>query len=798
MSFIAHTPPTDNPSLAPHLYADHINEALKYGLALLDYVLQFSNLSVIDKDALKKTLATAIMLHDLGKLDEDNQKVFRGDIHGSLPVDHIEAGVAIAAEMGNELVGWLIRGHHAPGLPSRKAEKYFIKQLVRETGCQLSATCLRGLRRRRTKEEANTRDDYVEHYRAIQETDKKLESYKERQRSVCGQWPEIPMTLPGSGLATRLMLSCLVESDHLSAASYSEDKAMPDFQPANTQWEKRLAALNNYIAELVEKSDDPESDRNKLRAEFYQRCYSGELSDSRLVACSAPVGLGKTTSVMAYLLRKSIQDGSSRIFVIAPFSNIIDQTVRVLRKALVLEHEAPDEIVAAHHHKAEFSNKNMRQYAASWHAPVVVTTAVQFFETLASANPTKLRKLHAIAGASIFIDESHACLPPELLSVSWHWLKKLSEDWGCNVVFSSGSMVEYWNDPYLIGDETMHIPDLLPESLRLKAQEQELHRLEYNKIEKSVNLKELVKLLKSGETWSEINRELKPSCLVILNTVQSAAVVADALARALEDKSRKLCDKAVLHLSTALAPKDRENMLKEVNRRQGKTEWDNKAWYLIATSCVEAGVDLDFAVGYREKCSVTSFLQVAGRINRHDMRNVSVLKDFTIKPEDGLNHHPGFIESSIVFDDLWGQIIGPKNTITSLCTTAIRKEFSRFPAKKEHSEGLLKNESSCNFQLVADNYMVIKSNTITVIVDADLVKRLESGVPVNWQYIQENSVQLWANKINKLGLNAIHGCLQDNIYSWTDTYEYDSHFLGIMAGIIKPKVFFTESGGVFL
>jgi CRISPR/Cas system-associated endonuclease/helicase Cas3 len=273
--------------------------------------------------------------------------------------------------------------------------------------------------------------------------------------------------------------------------------------------------------------------------------------------------------------------------------------------------------------------------------------------------------------------------------------------------------------------------------------------------------------------------------------------VADALARALNDKNRKLCEKEVLHLSTALAPKDRGIMLDEVKRRQGETEWDNKPWYLVATSCVEAGVDLDFSVGYREKCSVTSFLQVAGRINRHDIRNVATLKNFTIKPEDGLNHHPGFKESSIVFDDLWDQIIASKITLTSLCTTAIRKEFSRFPVKKEHSEELLINESSCNFQFVSKNYQVIKSDTITVIVDKILVKQLEQGAPVNWQKIQDNSVQLWSNRVKTLGLKEIQGCLNDGIYSWTDTYEYDPHFLGIMAGIINPNIFFTEQDGVF-
>lgn len=98
--------------------------------------------------------------------------------------------------------------------------------------------------------------------------------------------------------------------------------------------------------------------------------------------------------------------------------------------------------------------------------------------------------------------------------------------------------------------------------------------------------------------------------------------------------------------------------------------------------------------------------------------------------------------------------------------------------------------------MIDDNYKVIKSDTYTVIVDAELVEKMEAGVPVSWQSIQENSVQLWVNRINKLNLKAVKGCIQDNIYSWTDTYEYDPDFLGIMAGIINPKKFFEDTGGV--
>ena len=258
-------------------------------------------------------------------------------------------------------------------------------------------------------------------------------------------------------------------------ANYNNGAQMPVFRPALTRWEERLTALSDYVASLPR---DSQNERHNLRDLFYKHCREADLSSSKLMMCSAPVGLGKTTSVMTCLLRKSIEDRASRIIVIAPFSNIIDQTVKTLRKAIVLDGEDPEEVVAAHHHKVEFSNENMRQYAALWQAPIIVTTAVQFFETLAGAHPSKLRKLNSVAGASIFIDESHACLPVELLKITWYWLRKLSAEWGCNIVFSSGSMVEFWNDPYMLGSEDKRkpllqvssekLPDLFPKRITKK------------------------------------------------------------------------------------------------------------------------------------------------------------------------------------------------------------------------------------------------------------------------------------------------------------------------------------------
>jgi hypothetical protein len=793
MTCFAHTPSKDKPKQKPHPYFAHVGEMMRYGLSLFDFLLSFSSLPDSEKKLLRQTFKAALMLHDMGKLDELNQRILRGDDSGRLVIDHLEAGIAVAEEMNNELLGWLIRGHHAPGLPSRKTEKFFIRQLKNKSQLPLSHYCLRGARHGRDKLSA----DWDKHFAAISHTNEQLAIYKQHQLDACGSWPQLSLKLPASCLTTRLMLSCLVDADYGSAACYSQNIPMPGFCPVKTRWKERLQSLDKYVAGLVSASDDSKSERNRMRAEFYNHCIQSELFKSPLIACSAPVGLGKTTSVMAYLLRCAVKNRSSRIFVIAPYSNIIDQTVKVLRKAIVIAGEEPAQVVVAHHHKADFSTKEMRQYAASWQAPVVVTTSVQFFETLASSRPSKLRKLHNIVGSAVFIDESHACLPPELLNVSWYWIKQLADNWGCHLLFSSGSMVRFWQDKYLVEHPVETLPDLYPVYLQKGTRKAEARRINIEKIESPLQRDELIERILSDETWNDYAEQEKPSCLIILNTVQSAAMIAETLANKLHDKHNELTCKKVLHLSTALAPRDRNRMLSEVLRRHTITDWNQKKWFLVATSCVEAGVDFDFAVGFRESCSLTSLLQVSGRINRHGKRNRGTLYDFTTIPENGLNRHPGLDESADILREMWQDVITGEVENGSLCSTAIRKELSRFPEKKCKSNQLLTEEKNLNFQDIDEDFKIIDSETATVLVNREIIEKLEMGVPLNWQIIQENSVQLWMTKIKKLRLHRVKGCgRNDEIYSWIDSYDYDQEFLGIMSGILQQRIFFQETGGI--
>src|SRR5262249_1677483 len=141
---------------------------------------------------------------------------------------------------------------------------------------------------------------------------------------------------------------------------------------------KRLELLDQYVAELNRGRED---ERSRLRWQVYQACRNSETA-AGVWACDSPVGSGKTTAVMAHLLKVASAKRQRRVVVVLPFTNIIDQSVDVYRKALVGPGQSLDEIVVAHHHRAEFEEPAARQYSFLWHAPIVVTTAVQFFETL--------------------------------------------------------------------------------------------------------------------------------------------------------------------------------------------------------------------------------------------------------------------------------------------------------------------------------------------------------------------------------------------------------------------------------
>ena len=232
-----------------------------------------------------------------------------------------------------------------------------------------------------------------------------------------------------------------------------------------------------------------------------------------MVTCDSPVGSGKTTSVMAHLLRAAAAKKLRRVFVVLPFTNIIDQSVEVYRKALVSSDEAADDVVAAHHHRSEFDEPAARQYSFLWHAPIVVTTAVQFFETLAARHPSSVRKLHQVPGSAIFIDEAHTALPAHLWSQAWKWLCELQRDWNCHIAIGSGSLHRFWELRDFV-DPPTSLPPIVTQDVRERSSQQEHRRVSYRRREELLDLDGLTKFVKNLTG---------PRLLIIQHTVQSGS-----------------------------------------------------------------------------------------------------------------------------------------------------------------------------------------------------------------------------------------------------------------------------------
>jgi CRISPR-associated endonuclease/helicase Cas3 len=555
------------------------------------------------------TIEAGATFHDLGKLDPANQAALRKGREGKLPWDHIDAGVAHLSASGNCAAAWLVRAHHAPGFPKRA--QHFT---------QPSDPKLRGRR--------NDRDDFERHDEQIERTDGHLTSYLATHYAAIGR-ADIKSAPELHGLPLRLALSCLVDADHTDTARF--DTGREPVAPLAPRWGERLAALDRYVAALPSKPGD----RDANRKAFYDACRFAR-TNSSMVSCEGPVGLGKTTAVTAYLLRKAAEATPAlrRLFIVAPYTNIIGQTVERLRAALTLPGERPEDVVAEHHHRVDFQNIADRDLAALWRAPVVVTTAVQLFETLASNGPDRLRKLHELPGSAIFIDEAHAALPNPLWPQNWRWLCELVDDWSCRLVFASGSQARFWEQEWIVGDATRNLPDLMSASLRERVLKAETRRLRYGSLGNIPSVDELVKRV-LGEPGPR---------LLILNTVQSAAVAAARM--------RNLGLETV-HLSTALCPHDRDWVLQGVrNRLQRATNHD---WTLVATSCVEAGVDLSFRSGFRERFATASIIQVGGRVNRHgefDQDGGGTVWDFSLDSGAGIVAHPAAKSSAPVLAKL--------------------------------------------------------------------------------------------------------------------------------------------------
>lgn len=588
--------------------------------------------------------------------------------------------------------------------------------------------------------------------KAVADSDAHIQEYLDLHSQETGSVIEQNSANPIPKLSSmeyRILLSCLVDADY-------SDTAGEQFPCPKTCWDERLKKLDCYARDLQRNSDDSQSERNQLRSEFYDCCRNAGTTEP-LEYCDSPVGTGKTTAVMAHMLKSASKNGLRHIFVVLPYTTIISQTVEILRKVLVLDGENPLEIIAEHHHQADFENMELRHLASTWTAPIIVTTAVQFFETIASNFPSKLRKLHQLPVSEIIIDESHAVLPIKLMPPAWNWITELTSKWGCRFCLCSGTSFKFWENTTFVKISSSKVYPFLTGELSKKLERFESNRIRLNVLTRDVphfqNISELIYCL----------TKYHGSRLVVLNTVRSTAFLAMTLQSSGHD---------VLHLSTALTPNDRDVVINEVKRRLDPTANYNTDWTLVATSCVECGMDFSFHYGFCELRSLQSYLQLGGRIGRNHEYDDSSLICFTVMA-DGFGFNPSFEISKNVFKKQIqsGQLSAL--TITNAVSESFDMECKEMGGL---SDEICKHERKKAFVDVAEDFRVIPDNTITVIADPDLSEKLRTGAVVSARELQRSSVNLRKSVIKQLNIK------ESELPSLT-AGQYDS-FLGYMKSLL--------------
>jgi len=386
----------------------------------------------------------------------------------------------------------------------------------------------------------------------------------------------------------RMLFSSLVDADYLDTERFM-DAARTSQRGDYADIGALRDTYDHYMTETFAVAD---TSVKMLRAEIRDACLARADEAQGLFSLSVPTGGGKTLASLGFALHHAVQHGLKRVIYVIPYTSIIEQTADVFRRVFAGIEPAP---VIEHHSNLDVDNETpkSRLAAENWDAPIVVTTNVQFFESLYAAKPSRCRKLHNIAESVVILDEAQL-LPPEHLQPILDGLRQLiAPRYRVSVVLSTATQPELSKTRTRFGEKPLvglgDARELAPDPARLS---RELERV-------------TVSLPSSAEDrreWSDIAEELRQhrQVLCIVNRRDDA-----------ETLWRMLASDAI-HLSARMCGAHRAEVIAVIRQRLK----DGQPVRVVSTQLVEAGVDLDFPVVYRAMAGLDSIAQAAGRCNR--------------------------------------------------------------------------------------------------------------------------------------------------------------------------------------
>jgi len=673
------------------------------------------------------------MLHDIGKYSAEFQNKIIND-----SIAHVDHSTAGAIEINKEfnlfgkLLAYCIAGHHG-GLPDGGSKS--------DTAFE---TTLRGRLKREKK-----LYDYSNYKHEI-----------DIKKCLPSGIPNIkPFNKGGFSLSffIRMVYSCLVDADFLDTENFMsigkvDRKADYDFFSFNEKLKSHLAQFKDSKRKI-----------NKKRTEILNRCLSIGKGQKGLYTLTVPTGGGKTLSSLAFAINHVIQNNMERIIYVIPYTSFIEQTGKIFKEILGKEN------VLEHHSNFDFNDEEevigykLKLSSENWDIPFIVTTNVQFFESLFGHTPSKCRKIHNIANSVIIFDEAQM-LPTPFLKPCVMAVAELVRNYNSTCVLCSAtqpSLKEQFPKEISL-EEICENTDELYDFFR---RTQVIYKGE----------------METAETVAELNRNHQVLCIV--NNKKQA-----------RDIFSELKGEGKYHLSTRMCPKHRGDVLREIRQRLR----DGRPCKVVSTQLIEAGVDVDFPIVYRAMAGIDSIVQAAGRCNRENKLEKGIV--YVFEPENKyFKHMPNSLKRPLEVAKgimkRYEDILSPeaiKAYFDDLYKFEGQEGLDVYNIYKAMEDGAEKCSFDFNFKQVSHQFKLIDENTVPIIIGYDekaeeLIHKLRyvNEYKSILRAIQPYIVNVYENEFKEMNGAGLIEIINDGIFVMRDKKRYNEQ---------TGLEFYTESG----
>ncbi len=501
----------------------------------------------------------------------------------------------------------------------------------------------------------------------------------------------------------RMLYSCLVDADYLDTESFMKPEQSCLRQ---RKWDMKelLSILEQHLADLS--ASAPKTKVNEIRQYVQQECIKASHHSAGFYSLTVPTGGGKTLASVLWSLHHAVHNNLSHIIIAIPYTSIIEQTAQTLKNIFgedkVLEHHSNFDYEQIKDPKARMG---MKLATENWDYPIIVTTNVQFFESLFSNKPSQCRKIHNVARSVIILDEVQT-LPMEFMRPIVDTLGTLHHLFRSSILFTTASQ------PVLSGlisganytanfKALPHVNEIIPHEAQLHDRLRRV-RLEFNKTRRT-----------AVDIASSIAQHDRVLCIV--NTRKDAKAIFEALPS----------DAVNIHLSRMMCPAHIKQSLQEVKKLL-KADATTRV-RVVATQLIEAGVDVDFPVVYRQEAGLDSILQAAGRCNREGKLAVATTHVFALD-------HPlpsGYIAKS---NNARCNMVGDYDWFSQEAMTEyFRQLHSQYDNFDQCDVVRLLYNSQPQFETCAKEFRLIDDKTYPVIINYEksqvLVESLRSNGP---------------------------------------------------------------------